>query len=137
MYRLIVLAGLLGLVAVVSGAAQADDKDSKAKDIGEVMKKAHTADEAFRKVIAKAVKDKDYESAATTAKAWVALSSQLGKFDPPKGEKASWKKLTTKYAKDVKSLAGAIDKKNARGAGQALATINKSCGTCHKAHKGS
>jgi cytochrome c556 len=127
------LTGLLALAVIVTGAAQAEDKPESIK---EIMKKAHAGDEAFRSSIGKALKAKDFESAATTMKAWSALAPHLGSFDPPKGDKESWKKMTKKYAENVKALTKAIDDKDARAAGKDLKAINSMCVTCHKAHKG-
>jgi hypothetical protein len=127
------LMGLLALAVLVSGGALAGEKP---ESIGEIMEKAHEGDEAFRAAIAKALKAKDFDSAATTMKAWGALAPHLGKFDPPRGDKESWKKLTKKYGDSVKALSKAIDSKDAKAAGKELKAINTSCATCHKAHKG-
>src|SRR5262249_40117069 len=115
----------------------ADDKDTKdkAKNIGEIMKKAHAGDDALKAAVTKGVKEKDFESAGTAMKAWVALSSQLGSFDPPKGEKESWAKLTKKYAADVKALSKAVDDKDAKEAGAKLKAINTGCAGCHTEHR--
>jgi cytochrome c556 len=129
------LTGLLALAVLVSGGALAEDKD-KPESIKEVMKKAHAGNEAFRAAIGKALKGKDFDSAATTMKAWAGLAPHLGDFDPPKGDKDSWKKATKKYADTVKALSKAIDDKDAKTAGKELKAINSSCGACHKAHKG-
>src|SRR4051812_32447857 len=111
MQRLFVLAGVLVLAVLVAGV-RAEDKDEKDKDVKKekpknikaFMKKAHAGEEAFKAVVTKAAKDKEYDTAATTMKAWVAISGSLGEFDPPKGEKEDWAKLTKKYAADVKAL---------------------------------
>src|SRR5690349_11012706 len=60
MYRLFVLAGLLVLAVVVSGAVEAQDKSTKdkPKSIGEIMKKAHAGDGALKTAVTKAVKAK-------------------------------------------------------------------------------
>src|SRR4051812_40968559 len=89
--RLFVLTGLLVLAVLVSGL-KAEDKDKdtkkeeKPKDISEIMKKAHAGDEAFLATVKGNVKDKEFDKAATTTKAWVAIGSHLGEFKPPKGE---------------------------------------------------
>ena len=138
MYRLYVSAGLLALAVVASGlqAEDKDKKDEKPKDVKAIMKKAHAGDEAFKAVVTGAAKEKEYAKAATALKAWVVLSGHLGDFDPPKGEKDSWTKLSKKYAADVKALSKAVDDKDDKAIAAALKTINTSCGSCHKAHKG-
>jgi hypothetical protein len=135
MYRLFALAGLLGLAVVVSTASVKAEDDKKPKDIGEIMKKAHQGESAFRAAVAKALRAKDFDKARTTTKAWVAIAGHLGTFDPPKGEKESWKKLTKSYAETVKSLDKAVADKEAKEAGAALKKIITSCKTCHTAHR--
>jgi cytochrome c556 len=140
MYRRLVLAGVLVLAVLAwAAAALAEDKDKDKKDkpksISAILKKAHAGDEAFRASIAEALKEKDFEKAGTTMKAWGALAPHLGDFDPPKGDKKSWEKLTKKYANDVKALSKAVTNKNAKAATAALKTINDSCGKCHTAHR--
>jgi hypothetical protein len=145
MYRLFVLAGLLALAVIVSGAqVQAEDKDKKDKDtkkadkpksIEEIMEKAHAGDDAFRAAVAKAVKEGDFKAAAAPMKAWGALAPHLGSFKPPQGDKKSWDKLTKQYAEQVKALAAAIGKKDQAKAKATLTKINLSCAGCHKIHK--
>jgi hypothetical protein len=137
MYRLFVLAGVLAVAVVVSGV-QGQDKDTKKekpKDIGEIMKKAHAGDEALRTAITSALKAKDFEKAAPPSRAWAALASHLGTFDPPRGSKTSWEKLTKRYGDQVKTLAKAIEDKNAKAATAELKKINTSCGACHTPHR--
>jgi len=140
MQRLFVLAGALALaLAVVVTGVKAEDKDEKKdkpKNIKEVMKKAHAGDSAFKTVVGKAIKAKDFDDDAKNAmKAWVAIGSALGEFDPPRGEKESWTKQTKKYAEDLKKLAKAVNDKDAEAAATAFDTVDKGCGACHSKHK--
>ena len=57
----------------------------------------------------------------------VELYTQVGKLDPPKGDKESWKKLTEELVKNGKALV--------EGKKDAAATLQKSCGACHSKHK--
>jgi cytochrome c556 len=137
MYRLLVLAGVLSL-AVVVAQVQAQDKDTKSdkpKSIGAIMKKAHAGDEALRSAVTKALKAKDFDKALSPMKAWVALATHLNTFDPPRGNKESWKKLTKEYGQEVTGLAKAIQRKDTDAALATLKVINASCGDCHKAHR--
>jgi cytochrome c556 len=84
-----------------------DKKDEKPKSIKAFMKKAHAGDEALKTAVTKAAKEKEYDKAATA-----------------------------QCAADVKALAKAVDDKDDKAISAALKTINTSCGTCHKAHKG-
>jgi len=142
MYRLFVLAGLLALAVIVSGAPlQAEDKDKdtkkaeKPKSIEEIMEKAHEGDDAYRVAVTKAIKAKDYKAAAGPMKAWSTLAPYLGSFKAPMGDQKSWKKLSKQYADQVKDLAVAVNKKDQKKALSTLTRINVSCGTCHKLHK--
>jgi len=141
MYRLFVLAGLLALTGLVlSAQVQAQDKDKttksdKPKSIGEIMKKAHAGEGALRSAVSKAVQAKDFAKAAEPMKAWVAIATHLDSFKPPLGEEKSWKKQTKKYSSDVKSLAKAIEDKDAKTASSSLKTINGSCLNCHRVHR--
>jgi hypothetical protein len=137
MFRLFVLGGLLALAVFVSGV-QAQDKDTKKdkpKDIGEIMKKAHAGEGAFRSAVTRAIKAKDFAKGADPMKAWVAIATHLSTFDPPKGTKESWDKLTKEYSGQIKDLAKAVDDKDASGANASLKKINMNCGTCHRQHR--
>jgi cytochrome c556 len=133
MYRLFGLVGMMTMVLALS-AAQAQDK-GKAKDIADVMKKAHKGATAFKAVTKKEIDAKEFDKAKDTMTAWVAISSQLSEFEPPKGTKESWKTQTEKYAKDVKALAKAVGDKDAEAAEKAWSVVDKGCGACHSKHK--
>ena len=140
MVRLFVLAGLLALAVLVFGTPLlAEDKDkkkdAKPKSIEEVMERAHAGDDAYKAVVTAALKSGDFDKAAAPMKAWSALAPHLGRFDPPKGDKASWKKLAKQYGEQVKALAVAIDKKDKDKAKATLSKLNTSCASCHKQHK--
>jgi hypothetical protein len=134
MYRFM-LTSLLALAVIVTGVAQA--ADDKPESIGDFMSKAHKGAKAFKQAIAKDLKAKDFDSAATTMKTWSAMAKHLSEFEPPKGEKEAWKKITKKYTDTLKALSKAVDDKDGAAAAKNLKAINSSCGTCHKAHKGS
>ena len=133
MYRPLALSAAI-LMAVACSVA-AEDKEAKPKDIEEIMKKAHGGAKAYIKAVNKAVKDKKWDDAAPTAKAWAAIAPHLSSFDPPKGDKASWKKMADAYGKQVKELEAAVKEKDEKAAKAALGKIQKGCGSCHKAHK--
>jgi hypothetical protein len=135
MSRLFCLAGALALAVIVAGAgARAEQKD-KIPEIGEIMQKAHGKD-GLRGSVTKAIKEKEWDEAAKTVKAWEKLGQALAKNKPEKGSAASWKKQTTTYNKTLKTLATAIGKKNANAANGALGKIGSSCKVCHEQHRG-
>jgi cytochrome c556 len=137
MFRRFVVGGVLALAVIVSTAVQADDKDKKDEvpPIKEIMKKAH-AKGGLRFEVAKAVKDKDWETAAKDVKEWEKLGEALAKNKPPKGDAEDWKKRTTTYNKTMTTLSEAVTAKDAKKANGALGKINSMCGGCHKEHRG-
>lgn len=64
-----------------------------------------------------------------------ALVLALGKNKPPKGDAASWQKLTKDYADEVAKLKAAVGLMNKGTADAAIAKLGASCSACHKAHK--
>jgi hypothetical protein len=104
----------------VSVLRAADDEKPKFT-IKEIMKQAHK-DKLLNKVLeGKATAD---EKATLSL-----LYLHLGKNKPPKGDEASWKKLTSALQTAAKEAEegkpGAVDR---------LKAASK-CGTCHSAHK--
>jgi hypothetical protein len=59
----------------------------------------------------------------------------LAKAKPPKGDAASWKSKVGEYAGTAKSLAKALEAKDASAAKRERDRRGKSCESCHKAHK--
>ena len=131
MNRLYVLTGVLALAVVLTGVKAEDEKEFKIKD---VMKQHGKG--GLRLKVTEAVKDKEWDTAAKASKEWVKLAEKLGTATPPMGAKASWKKLTSNYEKQVKAVAAAAESKDDAKAEKALKAISGMCGTCHKAHKG-
>ncbi len=116
-----------------TGAA-ADDKITSIKDI---MAKAHKGGDSLLSAMKAdlAKKDVNWDAVQSKSKDLVLLAGDLSKNKPGKGEQASWDKLTAAYGEDAKKLHDAADKKDVPGASKALASLGKSCGACHKAHK--
>lgn len=136
MNRLFLLTGALIMgVALAGTVVQADEKDSKF-DIGEFMKKSHGKAGLRQKITTAVLKEKDFDSAKEVAKEWLTEAQKLSKATPPKGEKAAWERTATAYCKQVKALSDACTAKDGDKAKAALDAIGKSCGGCHKAHKG-
>ena len=63
------------------------------------------------------------------------LAASLGKNKPPKGDAASWQKMTKEYADEASKLKAAVESKNKANADAAIAKLGASCSACHKAHK--
>jgi hypothetical protein len=134
MNRLIALGGAVALAVIVAGSAVwADDKDTL-PEIGDIMQKAHGKG-GLRGAVTKEVKSGEWQEAAKTVKEWQKLGDALAKNKPEKGSAESWKKHTTNYNTTLKSLATAIDKKNATNANGALKKIGSACKVCHNLHR--
>ena len=112
----------LGLIA--SGAMSASLL--ALKTISDIMDEAHDgeANSLRNKVV-------NGKASADDVKKLLALYEDLGKNDPPKGEKAAWKKKTDAIVVAAKKVAANHEDKTA------LAALGKAtmCGACHKEHK--
>jgi cytochrome c556 len=130
--------GALGLIAMMAsyGVASTAD-DDKVPDSKTIMDKSFKNKDAYKTTITSAVKGEKWEDAQKLAKEWSDLGVALGKNKPQKGEEDSWKDLTKKFADYTKAVYDATDKKDAKAVKDAMGVINKSCGACHSAHKGS
>ena len=123
-----------GIAPALAEDKKDKEKDAKVASIETIMKEAHGED-GLRAKIKTAVKEKKWDDAKKEAEAWTKLAADLGKNKQPKGEDASWKKMTEAYEKSIKTLATAIKDEKASDVKTAEAAIGKSCGSCHKAHK--
>jgi hypothetical protein len=137
MNRLLVALGLVlltGAALAVNASWAEDDKDVSIKAI---MAKAHKGGDALLSKLDKAVKSDaaDWDVIQKQSKELVDLGTALGKATPPKGEKASWEKLTKSYVDTAKDLDEAAKKKDKTTAGADLKKLRGSCSGCHKAHK--
>jgi cytochrome c556 len=128
------LTAALGLLAVVTVAAATDDKTP---DISTIMTKVNKGSTCIHRKV-KGQLDAatvNWKDAATLVKEYKTLAEALGKNDVPKGDKASWTKLTKEYSDNVTKLADAVDKKDKSAALKAHGAISKSCKACHDEHK--
>jgi len=125
-FRPCALAGAFAL-ALTLGAATARDKPESIRDL---METAHGED-GLKDQVAKANKEKKLGDARKPMEDWARLAGMLGKFAPPKGFEADWKKLTAEYEKQVKDLAAAVKDEKPDDVTAALKAVNKSCTSCH------
>jgi hypothetical protein len=68
-------------------------------------------------------------------KEYAQLASELGKHDPPKGDKESWKKSTSAFAGDAAALDSAAQAKKLDDAKAAYSKLNNACNACHNEHR--
>lgn len=126
-----VFAGMVGLVLAVDAVAA----DEKVPSIKQVMKTVAGKEGLCAKCGA-AGKEMKWEEAQKLAKSLSACCANLPKNKCPKGDAASWEKLSKKYADQAAAVAKAAEDKDAQAYTAALAAFTKSCQECHKAHKG-
>jgi cytochrome c556 len=135
--RAAVLAGFgVAAVVIAGGGLVADDrKDDKLPEISEIMKKAHAKTDGYLAKIGKAAKGGMWDEAKKAAKDQALIAVALGKNEPPMGDKKSWEKLTKQYTETSKKIEAAAKKEDAKGVGENIGMIFKSCKGCHDAHK--
>lgn len=63
------------------------------------------------------------------------LAGQLAGQQPPKGDHASWVRMSKDYADAAQALAAAADHKDKAAALAAHTRLAQSCNACHKAHR--
>jgi cytochrome c556 len=126
---ILALAGVLGFWSLGSAMTWGDP-------IEDIMEKAFKKG-GLKSQISSEI-DKDAPNWSAVIKKTHDLSqccSQLGQQSPPKGDKESWKKLTETLAGDVKKMEDSAAKKDQAQAKATLSKINRSCKTCHDAHR--
>jgi cytochrome c556 len=136
MKRLLVLAGVLALGALaVDRGARADD-DKEADTVKKIMQKSFGGKMNYKTRTAKAVKDKDWDTASKEASAWLKHAKKLPDLKPPRGDAEGFKKQANTLVKTLTTLNDGIDKKEAKVGNGALGKINSSCKACHDNYRG-
>jgi cytochrome c556 len=105
--------------------------------IKEIMTKAHKGSNSLLANMRAELRadEPDWDEVQKDSKELVKLGTSLGKNKPPKGEQASWERLTSAYLNTAKSLESAAESKNKSAAQAALGKLTKSCKECHTAHR--
>jgi hypothetical protein len=129
------LAAFAVTTAVVAGRVGA--ADDKVPTVEEIMQKVNKGKGALHAQVKEAFQSgqPDWEAVQKITKQYSALADFLGKNDPPKGEKASWQKLTKAYAENAKKLDEAAQKKDTSAAQASVKTLSGACMACHRAHR--
>ncbi|WP_435008386.1 cytochrome c [Tundrisphaera lichenicola] len=128
--------GAVSLVLV--GVATVGAFEEKTPSIKSVMTKLHKGPKAEFSVLKTQVEAEtpDWDAISKTTEDFVTLGAALGKNDPPKGEKDSWKKLSAKYLKDAEALDEAAEAKDLDKLKAAQKAMGASCKACHTPHRG-
>jgi cytochrome c556 len=103
----------------------------------EIMAKLNRGPNALTGSLMRDLRDDepDWPEVQEQVRDYVKLTAALTKNGPPKGDKASWERLTRAYNADAIALSNAVRKRDRRGAQAVLGRINKSCDACHQVHK--
>jgi len=78
----------------------------------------------------------DWAAIQKTSQEIADLGASLGKGEPKKGDKESWKMLTGKFAKDTAALDESADAKDLDKLKAAQKSLGATCKSCHNAHRG-
>lgn len=121
---------VFGLTAGLAGAA-------KMRTVKEIMGKLNKGPKALTPSLKRSLqKDQpDWQDIQDKSKEYANLAVELTKTTPPRGDKASWDKLTKDYAALAQSLETASAKKDKTAALSAHGKLTKACSACHKAHR--
>ncbi len=130
------IACLLVVAAVASRPVGAAD-DEKTDSIVKIMDKLHKGKNSSLGILKVALKSQspDWAKVKKESKTFATVSADLPKFDPPKGEAASYKKLAKAYASNAKTLQTAAEKEDLDATKAAFRKLGGSCQACHDAHK--
>jgi cytochrome c556 len=119
-------------------AAAVNARDDKPSEIKEIMVKINKPSTGLLSNIGAELRSDspDWKEIQPQAKEVAKLTAMLGKDKPPKGDAASWTKLTKDFAANAAALDKAIAAKDQAAAKAAYAKMSgKTCDTCHEAHR--
>jgi hypothetical protein len=136
MKTFVLLAGSIVVASASLLAGQGEGGDTPS--IKDVMNKLHKGAKSPLAQFKTALKSEspDWSSLEKSSKDFVILGAALAKNNPPKGEKASWEKLSNLYFEDAKALDNAVKEHDLAAARKAHQRLAASCKACHGAHKG-
>lgn len=131
------ISGMAAAVIMAAGIAGAQD-GKKPHTIKEVMAKVNKKGSGLifqvKSDLAKG-KSTDWDKVQDKTKTIVEYVGDLGKNDPPKGDKAAWQKATKEYSDHAKALDQAAKDKDADAAKKSNGAMLRSCADCHKSFK--
>jgi hypothetical protein len=105
--------------------------------IGAIMTKLAKGPQSLNETIGRELKSDPptWDAIQSQTKEYAQVAAKLSQFDPPKGSKESWTKLTASYSESAAALEKAAAAKNKDAAVKAHATLNQSCKGCHQEHR--
>jgi hypothetical protein len=104
--------------------------------IKEIMNKLTKGPQSLTSVIGRELQQDPppWDTIGPQAKEFAQLAADMSKYDPPKGSKDSWLKLTSAYAGTAADLDKAAKAQDRESAVSAHETLSHSCMACHRAH---
>jgi hypothetical protein len=108
-----------------------------APGIRQIMAKLGRGPNALTPVIGNALQQDPppWDTIQGQAKEYAQSAAELGKFDPPKGAKESWVKLTAAFADSGAELEKAAIAKDKEAARLSHDQLKNSCNACHQEHR--
>jgi cytochrome c556 len=132
------IAVLAVALMVPVGAVAFASFDDETYDTETIMKSLFGKTGKFKSALKKEIEAKptDWEAIDKTTEDIAKYGKALGKNDPEKGSKDSWKKLSDKFAENTKALHEAADAKDMDKLKASQKAIGGSCKSCHDVHRG-
>jgi len=129
-------AATVAAVAVV-GLMPLSAADDKAPSVSDIMKKCNGGPKGLCAMIGKALqaKEPNWEEIQKESKDLADCAAFLPKTKAPKGDQASYEKLSKNYVDITKDILAAADKKEQKDAVAAQKKLTGTCMECHKAHR--
>jgi hypothetical protein len=108
-----------------------------ARETGKIMAKVDRGPQSLRRTLGNELNadPTPWDSIQPKTKEYAQLAAELGKHEPPSGDKESWKQHTSQFANDATVLDQAAQKKDLQAAKAAQDKLNNSCMGCHRAHR--
>ena len=136
---LMTASSLMALTCFMLLTTGVNAQNEKTPSVKEVMKKINYRDTALCPSLGKRLKADapNWDEVQKDAREFLTSVEALTKNDPPRGERASWTKLTNDYIADARALDGAAQRKDKSATVAAHAKVANPayCNNCHKAHR--
>jgi cytochrome c556 len=136
MKRMAMIVAAAAVVALGAWAVCPAGAADKPHDIKEIMNKLNKPG-AIGPNLGKDLKedDLDWDEIQRETKEYAQYAEDLGKNDPPRGDKSSWASLTRAYAENAKQMDFSAQQKDRQGTQAAHKKLMDSCTACHKVHR--
>lgn len=128
----------LAVAAILaSPGARRKADDPPPPPIKEIMGTLNNGPQALTSAIGRNLDkaEPDWRTLAEQCETYVVNVEHLGKNVPPRGEPASWERLTAAYLDCAKTMAKAVEARDRKAALAAHQKIQQACARCHVSHK--